>query len=152
MGANPVSAIRPGDVDAQVANRAARRIREYIAKHPDEEVVSVGAEIGEDDALIVPRPAVVMLAQVLSILAEGQGVQIIPDRAMLTTQQAADAMNVSRPYLIGLLERGEINYEMVGTHRRITFADLLEYTRKDDQRRRAAADEVTALGEELGED
>lgn len=152
MGANPVSAIRPGDVDAQVANRAARRIRDYIASHPDEEVVSVDAEIGQDDALIVPRPAVVMLAQVLSLLAEGQGVQIIPDRAMLTTQQAADAMNVSRPYLIGLLERGEIPHEKVGTHRRIAYADLLEYKRKDDHRRRGAADEVTALGEELGED
>jgi excisionase family DNA binding protein len=83
---------------------------------------------------------------------DGQGVQIMPDRAMLTTQQAADAINVSRPYLIGLLERGEIPYTMVGTHRRVAFAELLEYMRKDDQTRRGALQELTALGEELGED
>jgi excisionase family DNA binding protein len=149
---NAVSAIRPGDVDAQVANRAARRIRDYLASHPDEQTVTIDAEVGTDDVLVVPRPAAVMLAHVLALLADGQGVQIMPDRAMLTTQQAADLLNVSRPYLIGLLERHEIKYEKVGTHRRIAFADLLEYKRRDDQRRRGAAEAVTALGEELGED
>jgi excisionase family DNA binding protein len=150
--ANEVSAIRPGEVDAEVAGRAARRIRDYLAIHPDEAVIIIDAELGDEDALVVPRQAAVMLAQVLALVASGQGVQIMPDRAMLTTQQAADALNVSRPYLIGLLERSEIPYEKVGTHRRIAFADLLEYKRKDDQRRRAAAADVTALGEELGED
>jgi excisionase family DNA binding protein len=150
--ANEVSAIRPGEVDAEVAGRAARRIRDYLAIHPDEAVITIDAELGDEDALVVPRQAAVMLAQVLALVASGQGVQIMPDRAMLTTQQAADALNVSRPYLIGLLERSEIPYEKVGTHRRIAFADLLEYKRKDDQRRRAAAADETALGEELGED
>lgn len=152
MAGNAVSAIGPNDVDAQVADRAARRISDYLARHADNEPISVHVEVGEDDALVVPRPVAVMLAQVLSLLANGQGVQIMPERAMLTTQQAADALNVSRPYLIGLLERGEIAYEKVGTHRRVAFADLLEYKRKDDQQRRIALDELTALGEELGED
>jgi len=93
-----------------------------------------------------------MLAHVFELLADGQGVQIMPNNVMLTTQQAADAINVSRPYLIDLLERENIPYEMVGTHRRIAFADLLEHKRQDDQRRRAAAGEVTAIGEDLGED
>jgi excisionase family DNA binding protein len=152
MSTDAVSAIRPGAVDVQVADRAARRIRDYLATHPDDEPITVNVEVGSDDALVVPRAAAVMLAQVLQLLANGQGVQIMPDRAMLTSQQAADALNVSRPYLIGLLERGKIPFEMVGTHRRIAFADLLEYKRQDDQQRRAAADELTALGEELGED
>jgi excisionase family DNA binding protein len=152
MTANAVSGIRPGAVDAHVANRAARRIRDYLASHQDDQPISVHVEVGDDDALVVPRPVAVMLAQVLQLLADGQGVQIMPDRAMLTTQQAADTINVSRPYLIGLLERGKIPYEMVGTHRRIAFADLLEYKRKDDQQRRAALEELTVLGEEVGED
>ncbi|MGN6790944.1 MAG: excisionase family DNA-binding protein [Streptosporangiaceae bacterium] len=151
MTTRGISGIRPGDVDAEVADRAARRIRDYLAHHQDEEI-SIGVEIGEDDALLVPRPAAIMLAQVLDLLADGQGVQIMPDRCMLTTQQAADVINVSRPYLIGLLERRLIPYEMVGTHRRIAFADLLEYRRQDDQRRRAAVDDLTSIGEELGED
>jgi excisionase family DNA binding protein len=152
MSGNAVSGIRPGDVDVQVADRAARRIRDCLASHPEDEAITINVEVGDDDALVVPRPIAIMLAQVLALVANGQGVQIMPDRAMLTTQQAADAINVSRPYLIGLLERGEIPYEMVGTHRRIAFADLLEYKRKDDQQRRAALDELTALGEEVGQD
>jgi excisionase family DNA binding protein len=149
---NAVSEIRPGDVDAQVADRAARRIRDYLASNPDEQTLAVNAELGMDEALVLPRAAVVMFAQVLGILAQGQGVHIMPDRAMLTTQQAADSLNVSRPYLISLLERGEIPYSKVGTHRRIAFGDLLEYKRKDDQARRGAAAELTALSDELGED
>jgi excisionase family DNA binding protein len=152
MSSVAVGGIRPGDVDAEVADRAARRIRDYLASHPDDEAVTINVEVGDDDALLVPRPVAIMLAQVLALVANGQGVQIMPDRAMLTTQQAADTINVSRPYLIGLLERGQIPYEMVGTHRRIAFADLLEYKRKDDQQRRAVLAELTALSEEVGED
>jgi excisionase family DNA binding protein len=150
---NAVSVIRPGDVDAQVAERAARRIRDYLQSNPDEETISVDAELGGvEEALVVPRAAVAMFAQVLRMLAEGQGVQVLPDRAMLTTQQAADALNVSRPYLIGLLEKDEIPYTKVGTHRRIAFADLLDYKRRDDQQRRASSAKLTALSDELGED
>jgi excisionase family DNA binding protein len=152
MSSAAVGGIRPGDVDAEVADRAARRIRDYLASHPDDEAVTINVEVGDDDALVVPRPVAIMLAQVLALVANGQGVQIMPDRAMLTTQQAADTINVSRPYLIGLLERGQIPYEMVGTHRRIAFADLLEYKRKDDQQRRTVLAELTALSEEVGED
>ena len=91
-----------------------------------------------------------MFAQILALLASGQGVQVIPDTAELTTQQAADFLNVSRPYLVGLLEADEIPYRMVGTHRRIRFEDLREYRRRDDLKRRQAADELTQLSEELG--
>lgn len=147
-----ISAIQPGDVDVDVANRAARRIRDYLTSHPDDEPIEILGEIGDHDALVVPRAVAVMLAQVLDCLANGQGVQIMPDRAMLTTQQAADSLNVSRPYLIGLLEAGKIPYTMVGTHRRVAFVDLLEYKRKDDQHRRNVLDQLAELSEELEED
>jgi excisionase family DNA binding protein len=152
MAGIAISSIRPGDVDAAVAARAARRIKDYLANHPKDDLMDVLGETGDDDALVVPRPAMVMLAQVLSLLAKGQGVQIMPDRAMLTTQQAADALNVSRPYLIKLLEAQEIPFEMVGTHRRVAFVDLLNYKRRDDQRRRAVLDQLAELSEELDED
>jgi excisionase family DNA binding protein len=86
-----------------------------------------------------------MFVHILALLGSGQGVQIIPDAAELTTQQAADFLNVSRPYLIGLLEADEIPYRMVGTHRRIRFEDLRDYRRQDDLKRRQAADELTRL-------
>jgi excisionase family DNA binding protein len=144
------STIRPGDADAQLASRAARRIRDYLTTHPGADPVRIQGELAGDDALVVPRSAAVMLAQILAMLANGQGVQIMPDAAELTTQQAADFLNVSRPYLIKLLEAGEIPFHMVGTHRRIRFQDLREYGRNDDLARRRAADELTRLSQELG--
>ena len=144
-------AVRPGDADAEIAHRAARRIGDYLTAHPGADPVRIQGELAGDDALVVPRQAAVMLAQILGFLANGQGVTVTPSNAMLTTQQAADFLNVSRPYLIKLLEAGEIPFEKVGTHRRVAFAVLLEYKRRDDLERRRAADELTELGQELGE-
>ncbi len=104
MSVRPGGVIRPGEADADLASRAARRIRDYLAAHPGTDPVTIRGELAGDDALVVPRAATVMFAQILALLASGQGAQIIPDAAELTTQQAADFLNVSRPFLIGLLE------------------------------------------------
>ena len=144
-----IGQIRPGDVNPDVANRAARRIREFLAAHQGSDPLTLPGELVGDDALVVPRRAAVLLAQILGLLADGQGVQIIPDDAGLTTQQAADMLNVSRPYLIKLLESGEIPYRTVGRHRRVTFQDLREYKRRDDQHYRGVLDEMAALSQEL---
>jgi excisionase family DNA binding protein len=150
MPGRTIGSIDPGDVDTAAAERAARRISDYLASHPDDDPMEVLAEVGDDDALVLPRPTVIMFAQILDVLGHGLGVQIIPKEAELTTQQAADMLNVSRPYLIKLLESGEIPFRRVGRHRRVTFEDLVEYKRRDDLKRRAAADELTDLSEELG--
>jgi excisionase family DNA binding protein len=90
------------------------------------------------------------LAQVLSAFAHGEGVTVLPAQAELTTQQAADALNVSRPFLIGLLEQGKIAYRTVGTHRRVKASSLVEYMRADDAERLAAADALSAETYDLG--
>jgi excisionase family DNA binding protein len=151
MPGQAAGATRPGAADAEIALRAARRMGEYLTAHPGADPVSIQGGLAGDDALVVPRQAAIMLAQILGFLANGQGVTVTPSNAMLTTQQAADFLNVSRPYLIKLLEEQKIPYQMVGTHRRVAFGDLLEYKRRDDQERQRAADELTALGQELGE-
>jgi excisionase family DNA binding protein len=150
MTSKPIASIDPGDVDTEVAGRAARRISDYLSSHPGEDLIEALGEVGAEDALVIPRPTVVMLAQVLSLLESGHGVQIIPKDAELTTQQAADVLNVSRPYLIGLLESRQIPFRKVGRHRRITFEALMEYKRQDDLKRRAAADDLADLSQELG--
>jgi len=150
MTSKPIASIDPGDVDTEVAGRAARRISDYLSSHPVEDLIEALGEVGAEDALVIPRPTVVMLAQVLSLLESGHGVQIIPKDAELTTQQAADVLNVSRPYLISLLESGQIPFRKVGRHRRITFEALMEYKRQDDLQRRAAADDLADLSQELG--
>ena len=143
-----ISSIKPGDVDAEIACRTARRIRDYLARHLDEDPISILVEAG-DEVLVVPRAGAALLAQVMDTLARGQGVAVIPSEAQLTTQQAAEMLNVSRPYLIGLLESGQIEYSKVGRHRRIRFEDLMEYKRHADQRSRAAADKMADLSQEL---
>jgi excisionase family DNA binding protein len=150
MPVHSASSINPGDVDTQIAERAARRIRDYLDGHPDDELIEALGEVGTEDALVIPRATAVMFAQILDLLGQGRGVQIIPKEVELSTQQAADMLNVSRPYLIGLLESGEIPFRKVGRHRRIRFEDLMDYKRRDDLKRRAAADDLASISKELG--
>jgi len=149
MTGSAIGSINPGEVDAEVAERAARRIRDYLESHPDDDLIEALDEVGTADALVIPRPTAVLFVLILDALADGKGVQIVPKDMELTTQQAADLLNVSRPYLITLLESGKIPFRKVGRHRRVTFEALMEYKRHDDAKRRAAADDLTELSEEL---
>ena len=91
-----------------------------------------------------------MVAFILAQAADGQGVSIVPSHAELTTQQVADLLNISRPFVVSLLEAGEIPFHLVGTHRRIRYDDLEDYQRRGASGSRAAADELSDLGQELG--
>lgn len=130
------------------AKQAAYRIHNILREHPDGATVSLRAE-GDDD-LTVPREAAELLRRILTSMAAGKPVTIVPRNAELTTQQAAELIGVSRPYLIGLLARGEIEHRMVGTHRRILAASLRTYADQAGRDQREAADELTALSLELG--
>jgi excisionase family DNA binding protein len=146
-----VEHVRPDAGDIEIAVDALPHIKGYLARHQDRENVRlvVHDEHG-DETLTVPRGVVELLARILAHMAAGQGVSVVPTHAELTTQQAADLLNVSRPFLIGLLDAGAIDHRKVGKHRRVKAASLLDYLRTDDQRRREAADELSALTQEMG--
>lgn len=163
MSGKAVETVRPAEADVTAAVAALPRVRDFLTSHPDSPLVQLRVEGSGDssdtehsdaadaeEVLTVPRAAVELLARVLAHMADGQGVSVVPSNAELTTQQAADLLNVSRPFLIGLLDAGQIDYRLVGTHRRIRAESLLAYLRSDDARRRQAADELTALTQEMG--
>ena len=146
-----IDPVQPDRTDVTTAVAALPHVKDYLSRHHGQETVRlvVDDEHG-DETLVVPRAAVELLARILAHMAAGQGVSVVPAHAELTTQQAADMLNVSRPFLIGLLEAGEIDYRKVGKHRRVKAASLLDYMRHDDQRRRQAADELSALTLDMG--
>jgi excisionase family DNA binding protein len=145
-----VDQITPGPADIEIAHEALPQIKAYLARHHEREAVQLVVRDEEDETLEVPRGAVELLARILAHMAAGESVSIVPSHAELTTQQAANLLNVSRPFLIGLLEAGEIEYRTVGKHRRVKAASLNQYIREDDRRRRTAADELSALNQEMG--
>lgn len=105
---------------------------------------------GDDEMIEVPVAALRMLVDILANMAEGNAVSIVPIHAELTTQQAADFLGVSRPYLVGLVERGELPHHKVGTHRRIYFQDLMHYREKRMGQSKAALDALAAQAQHLG--
>jgi excisionase family DNA binding protein len=104
--------------------------------------------------ITVPAEALKLFIEVLDHLSDGVGVSVVPANAELTTQQAADMLGVSRPYLIErvLQPEGPVPFRTVGRHRRIRLSDLDTYRRQDQARRRETADELTRISVELGLD
>ena len=148
MTALVIAPVQPDETDINTAVEVLPHIKDYLASHTDSVIRLVVDD--PQETLVVPRGAVELLARVLAHMAAGQGVSVVPAHAELTTQQAAELLNVSRPFLIGLLGGDEIEYRKVGKHRRIKAQSLMGYMARDDQARREAADELTRLNHEMG--
>ncbi len=138
----------PTAEDSDLAREASAKIIPFLRDHkPLEFLVS---EKAEEQLIKVPTIAVPLIQRVMEALAAGHGVTIIPRHAELTTMEAADILNVSRPYLVKLLDANEIPFHKVGRHRRIRLDDLLDYKRRIDRAREAILDQMVREAEELG--
>ncbi len=133
----------PSEQDAKLAEESSR----ILATRTSQDALRVQLEDGR--TLTLPYAATRLLSYLLTEMAEGNAVTLIPVHAEMTTQEAADYLNVSRPYLIGLLESQEVPYRKVGTHRRVKFADIKHYKDEIDRRRLETLDELARQAQEL---
>jgi excisionase family DNA binding protein len=142
--------VTPSAAEIQLAQESSRRLAKILGVRKKTVRFRIQPDDEPDQAITIPRSAFRLLADILTEMARGNAVTLIPIHAELTTQQAADVLNVSRPYLIELLEKGAIPHRKVGTHRRVLFQDLRAYKNKTDQARLKALQELSALDQELG--
>ena len=107
--------------------------------------------VGMDgEEIPLPDSVYQALRQVVHMMAAGRVISLVPHDHYLSSQEVAEILNVSRPFLYTLLNEGQIPYTMIGTHRRIQVEDLMEYKRKRDQTRRQALSELVAVSQDLG--
>lgn len=133
----------PSDID--LARASAGALGQLLANNPNTPRAHVHLD-GED--LILPREALMLLREILTQMAKGTGVAVIPKHVELTTQEAANFLNVSRPYLVKLLDKGEIPCKKVGSHRRVSFDDVMQYKAKQDEQSQDALDALAAQAQD----
>lgn len=136
----------PTDRDSDLARISSRILSSHVSP---EHALKLTLDNGDEAVIEIPAQAAKMLLDILVEMAEGNGVTVLPMYAELTTQQAADLLNVSRPYFVKLLNADEIPYRKVGTHRRVFLSDILEYKKRTDEKRLAALEELVKLSQEL---
>lgn len=137
--------VAPTEEDVKLAVQSSRQLAAIVGRG---ETARLRLIDGEQE-ITIPVTAIRLLAEMLQQMAAGRAVNLVPHHAELTTQQAADFLNISRPYLIGLLDRGELAYRKVGTHRRIAFSDLLKYKEQSATNRAQVLDELAAEAQKL---
>ena len=133
----------PTPAEARMAEESGR----ILAAHSRGEL---RVRLDDGSALVLPTAVTRLLNHILTEMAAGNAVTLTPIHAEMTTQEAADFLNVSRPHLIGLLERGELPFRRVGTHRRVRFGDIEAYRQKLQADRAKVLDDLAALSQDLG--
>ncbi len=141
----------PTDRDVDLAKTCAPVLSQILGRHRDasefDDRVKFLDEMGE--TVILPAAALELLKSVMVQMAQGNAVTLVPIHAELTTQQAADILNVSRPYLVKLLERGDMPFVKKGTHRRVLFSDVQAYKVSIDKQRMQALDALSEQAQAL---
>jgi excisionase family DNA binding protein len=140
------------DGDAQLLAQASRLMGEALDRSKAHRIALVEERADGRDAarLEVPPATLRLLSQILALMARQQTFVLYPESSELTTKQAAEVLGVSRPFLIRVLEAGQIPFRKVGRHRRVLMQDVLAYKKTMQIKRRAALDELVKASEDTG--
>jgi excisionase family DNA binding protein len=135
--------------DANIAKVSSQILASYSQKNLSYGVFKLISDDTEDETVTIPVAALNLLTEILTQMAAGNAVSVVSMKQELTTQEAADILQVSRPYLVELLESGEIPYRKVGSRRRVLTADVINYKNCIDTARMETLAELSAQAQEL---
>ena len=147
---NTSSLALPTEQEVRLAKQTSRKLAAHFHADGHLRIRLLDDADRSAETLDLPASAVRLLLNILEHMSRGNAVTLLPIHAELTTQRAADLLNVSRPHLVALLQEGKIPYRKVGTHRRVRADDVLAYKRELDEKRRIVLKELAAHDQELG--
>jgi excisionase family DNA binding protein len=140
----------PSAEESALAKICSRELSAILESGVDTQTLLVTDPSSEQHQVQVPSSALRLLVDVLTELGEGNTVKLIPVHAELTTQEAADMLNVSRPTFIKLLDEDTIQYTRTGNRRKVKFADVKAYKDNLEQQRLTTLEELSELDQDLG--
>jgi len=141
--------IAPTEEDSALAQASSQILASIMNSDESHYTIRVMLDGTKGEAVTIPKAALRLFVNILTEMAKGNAVSIVPIKKELTTSEAAEILNVSRPYLVELLESGKIPFRKVGTRRRVLYQDLMEYKNRIDEGRRQTLAELAAQAQEL---
>ena len=139
----------PSQRDIEIALASQRELAAFLSTNSETQRIQILDDKDRPHQIELPQSAVRLLLDILAELSTGNAVKVIPVHAELTTQEAADLLNVSRPHVVKLVENGELRFHKTGKHRRIRFVDLMEYKKIREQQSETAMAELVRQAQEL---
>jgi excisionase family DNA binding protein len=147
MATAALTTVPPSKEDIEMARNSGQRLAP-LARRGRPLTMRIG-DGKKEETIELPPGAVKLLQAILEDMASGRAVTLVPQNAELTTQQAADFLNVSRPFLVQLLEQKKLPFRLVGRHRRVRFEDVMRFKENIDAERRKVLDQLAAEAQGL---
>lgn len=140
----------PAQKEIEAALRGQRALATFLSTKLETQKISIQDANDQTHHIELPTSALTLLMNILGELAAGNAVQVVPVHAELTTQEAANILNVSRPHMVKLLEEGKLPFHKTGRHRRVLFADLMQYKAQREKESKEALQELADISQKLG--
>jgi excisionase family DNA binding protein len=142
--------IPPLETEVEAAVQGQRELASLLSTKFETQRIDIFDKEDKPHTLVLPTSALRLLVDILGALAIGNAVKVVPVHAELTTQEAADLLNVSRPHLVKMLEEGGLPFTKTGRHRRIRFSDLMAFKQRREEESQAAMEALARQAQELG--
>ncbi|WP_025858518.1 helix-turn-helix domain-containing protein [Pseudomonas sp. CHM02] len=142
--------IPPLEKEVEAAVQGQRELASLLSTKFETQRIDIFDKEDKPHSLVLPTSALRLLVDILGELAIGNAVKVVPVHAELTSQEAADLLNVSRPHLVKMLEEGAIPFTKTGRHRRVRFSDLMAFKQRRDEESQVAMEALAQQAQELG--